>query len=289
MIQKWYRGHNRKRDALDNFGVIWLTDDPYYAQVYAETEEDTISVVYVDEDKVKPADWWYDPDFEPYFPDDENIAEFKKEGCNGYYFTAGYEYDDYQCLALFSKEPIVKVEEYKENNISENIMKLTEQDLKYIISEATKRLVNEVSWGIAHDSVKKSENRADMLKDAFYDFEEACSKIKQALKGEAYEYWYKDDVQPKNTQGPILAKKIDNLENEVYQYIQRKKKQFNSLTDHEQTKFHSAFGGRTPDEVSNDIEKKWDDYFEDDGKSMSWEEYSKQNLTKDEQDFNNRF
>lgn len=143
MIQKWYRGHSRQRSALDNFGVIWLTDDPEYAQVYAETEDDTISVVYVDGDKVKPADWWYDPDFEPYFPDDENIAEFKNEGYNGYYFMATYDYDEYQCLALFSKEPIVKVEEYKENNINEN-MKLNFNDIRYVIQESTKRILSEV-------------------------------------------------------------------------------------------------------------------------------------------------
>lgn len=293
MIQKWYRGHSRQRSALDNFGVIWLTDDPEYAQVYAETEDDTISVVYVDGDKLKPADWWDDLNFEPYFPDDENIAEFKKEGCNCYYFTARYDYDDYQCLALLSKEPIVKVEEYKENNINENIMKLTDKDLSYIISEATKRIVmNEISWGIAHDANEKSENRVEMLSDAMYDFSLACDKMQQALKGEAYEHWYIDDEQPENTQGPILAQKIENLFSEVQSYIRRKRKQLVSLTGHEQDKFNSAFGGRSHDEVVDDINAKSLEHDEnghdEDGRYIPWTEYRKQHLTKDEQDFDDR-
>ena len=286
MIEKWYRGHSGKRDALDNFGIIWLTDDPYYAQVYAETEDDTISVVYVDEDKVKPADWWYDPDFDPYFPDDESIAEFKNEGRNGYYFTATYDYDDYQCLALFSKEPIVKVEKYNEK-IEENMKKLNQNDLKYIVSEATRRIVNEISWGTAEDAVGKSDNRVDMLDSAMYNFEEACQEMAKALKGEASEYWYKDDIQPENTQGAILAKKVETLENEVYQYVQRKKKQLDSLKGHEQDKFNSTFGGRTHDEVADDIEKKLD-YALDNYRYWDLDTYKRRHLTPDEQDFNER-
>ena len=293
MIQKWYRGHSRKRDALDNFGVIWLTDDPEYAQVYVETEDDTISVVYVDEDKVKPADWWYDPDFEPYFPDDENIAEFKNEGCNGYYFMATYDYDDYQCLALFSKEPIVKVEEYKENNINENIMKLTDKDLSYIISEATKRIVmNEISWGVAHDANEKSDNRVDMLNDAWMDFSDAADKLVRALEGFSDESWYKDDAQPLNSQGSILASKLAQIQNQIYQYIERKRTQKFNLNDYEEEKFRDAFGGRDFDQVANDIEAKSVEHdengYDENGRYIPWREYRKQHLTKDEQDFNDR-
>ena len=293
MIQKWYRGHSRKRDALDNFGVIWLTDDPEYAQVYAETEDDTISVVYVDEDKVKPADWWYDPDFEPYFPDDENIAEFKKEGCNGYYFMATYDYDDYQCLALFSKEPIVKVEEYKEKNINENIMKLTDKDLSYIISEATKRIVmNEISWGTAHDANEKSENRVEMLDYVWDNFTDACDSLVRALEGIDDRTYGKDDIQPLNSQGSILASKLAQIQNQIYQYIERKRTQKFNLNDYEEEKFRDAFGGRDFDQVANDIEAKSVEHdengYDENGRYIPWREYRKQHLTKDEQDFNDR-
>lgn len=293
MIQKWYRGHSKKRDALDNFGVIWLTDDPEYAQVYAETEDDTISVVYVDEDKVKPADWWYDPDFEPYFPDDENIAEFKNEGCNGYYFMATYDYDDYQCLALFSKEPIVKVEEYKINNINENIMKLTDKDLSYIISEATRRIVmNEISWGTAHDANEKSENRVEMLDYAWDKFTDACDGLVRALEGIDDRTYGKDDIQPLNSQGSVLASKLASLQNKIYQYIERKRIQQHNLNDYEGEKFRDAFGGRDFDQVANDIEAKSLEHdengYDEDGRYIPWNKWRKQNLTQDEQDFDDR-
>lgn len=130
-IEKWYRGHSSKRGALDNFGIIWLTNEIEYAQVYAE-DDGVVSAVYIDEDKLNPADWWYDPDFEPYFPDENEIAEFKSEGCNCYYFTACYGYDDYQCLALFDKTVVVKVEIEQ--------VKLDDDEQNYIVSEVIKRL-----------------------------------------------------------------------------------------------------------------------------------------------------
>lgn len=135
MIKKWYRGHSVTHNALDNFGIIWLTDDPYYAKVYAE-DGGTISVIYVDESKVSAADWYYNDNFDPYFPNDKSINEFKEEGHNGYYFMAGYNYEEFQCLALFDKSPIVKVEKYED--ISE--VKLNENDLKYILKEIVTQL-----------------------------------------------------------------------------------------------------------------------------------------------------
>lgn len=130
-IKKWYRGHSSKSNALDNFGIIWLTDEVEYAQVYAE-DDGVVSAVYVDEEKLKPADWWNNLDFEPYFPDDEEINEFKSEGCNCYYFTASYGYDDYQCLALFDKTPVVKTEIEQ--------LRLDDNEQDYIVSEVIKRL-----------------------------------------------------------------------------------------------------------------------------------------------------
>lgn len=282
MIEKWYRGHSSQQHALDNFGVIWLTDDPYYAEDYAE-DNGVVSVVYIDNDKLKPVDV-FDNYFDTYFPDRKHIEELKEEGFNCYYFCAGE--DDIQCLVLLSKEPVVKVEKYNEK-IEENMKKLNQNDLKYIVSEATRRIVNEISWGTAEDAVGKSDNRVDMLDSVMYDFEEACQQMVQALKGEASEYWYKDDVQPENTQGPILAKKIVSLENEVYQYVQRKKKQLVSLKGHEQDKFNTAFGGRTYDEVADDVDKVWNAHFEED-EYTPWNEYKKSHLTPDEQDFNER-
>jgi len=166
-------------------------------------------------------------------------------------------------------------------------MKLAEKEFNYILVESTKRILNEISWGTAEDAVKKSDNRVDMLDGAMYDFEEACNKMQQALKGEAYEHWYKDDEQPENTQGPILAQKIKNLFSEVQTYVQRKKKQLVSLKGHEKDKFNSTFGGRSHDEVADDIEKKLD-YALDNYRYWDLDTYKKRHLTPDEQDFNER-
>ena len=290
MIEKWYRGHSRQQNALDNFGIIWLTDDPYYAKVYAE-DDGIVSVVYIDESKINAADWWHDDNFEPYFPDDESIEEFKSEGCNGYYFMAGYDYEDFQCLALFDTTPIVKVEEYKD--INESTMKLNEKDLNYIIAEATKRIVmNEISWATAHDANKKSENRVDLLDYAWDKFTDACDELVRALEGMDDRSYGEDDIQPINSQGSVLASKLASLQNRIYQYIERKRTQQYNLNDYEGEKFRDAFGGRNFDQVANDIEAKSLEHDEnghdEDGRYIPWKEYRKTVLSKDEQDFNDR-
>lgn len=133
-ISKWYRGHESSQNALNNFGVIWLTDDPDYAQDYADNSPDGIvSIVYIDDNKLNPVDVFHN-DFDTYFPSSKHIEEFKEEGFNCYYFCAGE--DDIQCLALLSKEPVVKVEQYKYTHLTEN-------DLKYIIKETIDSLVND--------------------------------------------------------------------------------------------------------------------------------------------------
>ena len=162
-IEKWYRGHSSKRDALDNFGIIWLTNEIEYAQVYAE-DDGVVSAVYIDEDKLNPADWWYDTDFEPYFPDDDEIAEFKSEGYNCYFFTATYDYDDFQCLALFDKTPVVKTEIEQ--------LRLDDNEQNYIVSEVIKRL-NETTDNTDYQQV--INNVLAEINEYLADFGLSCS------------------------------------------------------------------------------------------------------------------
>lgn len=177
MISKWYRGHSAKYSALDNFGIIWLTDDIEYAQVYAE-DNGVISAIYVDEDKLKPADWWADYNFEPYFPDDDSIEEYKQEGANCYYFTADYDGYDFQCLALFDTEAVVKVE--KES------IKLNEKEREFIVSEVIKRL-NETR---NHDYQELISNILTEINEYLNDFGLSCSiNTKYDFSG-----YYKDCV-----------------------------------------------------------------------------------------------
>lgn len=136
MIQKWYRGHEGSREALDNFGIIWLSADPEYAQLYADEYPDGIvSTVWVDMDKLNYFDNYYDDNFDVYDPDMRLVKEYMDEGGNCYTFPVG---DGTDVLALVSKEPVIKVE----RQIVEN-MKLNFNDIRYVIQESTKRILSE--------------------------------------------------------------------------------------------------------------------------------------------------
>lgn len=166
-------------------------------------------------------------------------------------------------------------------------LSLNKNDLKYIVSESTKRIINEISWGTSHDAHKKSENRVDILDDAWSKFSEAADALIRALHG-LDDRWGDDDPQALNTQGPKLGKELENLQNKIYQYIQRKTTQMHNLNDYEEEKFRDAFGGRNFDQVANDIDKKWDEHFNDDENFTPWSKYRQTVLSKDEQDFNDR-
>lgn len=218
MIEKWYRGHSRQQHALDNFGIIWLTDDPYYAQVYAE-EDGVVSVIYIDGSKVNDAPVWEDIDFDQYFPDEESIEEYKQEGYNGYYFMASYDYEDFQCLALFDKSPVVKVEEYK-GEIEEN-MKLNYNDIRYIIKESTRRVLNEMygSKQIKEDfSIEiyelnvapELEDELDSFKGEPYEVHVICTfECFDGQKG-SYE---QEPIEPYCTLDDVVAGQNDHLRN----------------------------------------------------------------------------
>ena len=54
MIEKWYRGHEGDKRATDNFGIIWLADDPDYAKLYAdEYTNGVVSTLFIDMSKLK--------------------------------------------------------------------------------------------------------------------------------------------------------------------------------------------------------------------------------------------
>lgn len=144
MIVNYYRGHEGTQDALANFGIIWLTDEPEYAQQYADEYPDgVVSTVFVDLDKVRLLDVDGEEN-DLYDPDMGVLKELMDEqGGNAYKF---YVNGGTEVLALLSTEPVVRVEreiiEKKKRN-----MRLTENDIKYIVAEATRRLVNEYSSG----------------------------------------------------------------------------------------------------------------------------------------------
>ena len=147
MIHKWYRGHDGNQKATDNFGIIWVTDDPEYAQLYADEyrNEGVVSVLYIDESKLNYADTYYDDDFDVWFPDMAKVKEYQKEGYNCYSFPVSIDGLDCDCIALFDESAIVKIEQMNKNKGNMNSrVKLTETELKKIIAESVKKVLSEI-------------------------------------------------------------------------------------------------------------------------------------------------
>jgi hypothetical protein len=163
MIHKWYRGHDGKQKATDNFGIIWITDDPEYAQLYADEygNEGVVSVLYIDESKLNYADTYYDDDFDVWFPDMAKVKEYQKEGYNCYSFPVSIDGLDCDCIALFDESAIVKIEQL--NTVNENTIKLTESELKGMIEESVKRVLSELDIKTYANAERKRRKQAEEL------------------------------------------------------------------------------------------------------------------------------
>ena len=157
MINKWYRGHDGKQKATDNFGIIWLADNPEYAQLYADEygNEGVVSVFYIDESKLNCADTYYNDNFDVYDPDMREVKEYQKEGYNCYTFPV--DMGDTDVLALFDESAIVKIEQYN------SPIKLTESYLKQIIEESLKKFLFELDAKTYANAERKRRKQAEEL------------------------------------------------------------------------------------------------------------------------------
>ena len=82
-------------------------------------------------------------DYRFYDPDMREVKEYQKEGYNCYTFPV--DMGDTDVLALFDESAIVKIEQMnKSKNIMENKIKLTETELKKIISESVKKVLSKI-------------------------------------------------------------------------------------------------------------------------------------------------
>lgn len=171
------------------------------------------------------------------------------------------------------------------------VIKVNESQFKTLIENSIRKVLNEISWDTAMDATKKSDNRVEMLVDAWSDFKETADYLIQALHGLDTKGYNDDDVQHPDTQGPKLSKEIENLLNKINPYITRKQAQLSNLDAHAKQKFSDAFGGRNFDQVSNDIDKKRDDYYfgPDKDEDMDWNTYKQKHLTPDEIKFDKKF
>lgn len=163
MIHKWYRGHDGNQKATDNFGIIWITDEPEYAQLYADEygNEGVVSVLYIDESKLNYADTYYDDDFDVWFPDMAKVKEYQKEGYNCYSFPVSIDGLDCDCIALFDESAIVKIEQL--NTVNENTIKLTESELKEVIEESVRRVLSELDTKTYANAERKRREQAEEL------------------------------------------------------------------------------------------------------------------------------
>lgn len=157
MVNKWYRGHDGKQKATDNFGIIWLADNPEYAQLYADEygNEGVVSVFYIDESKLNCADTYYNDNFDVYDPDMREVKEYQKEGYNCYTFPV--DMGDTDVLALFDESAIVKIEQYN------SPIKLTESYLKQIIEESLKKFLFELDAKTYANAERKRRKQAEEL------------------------------------------------------------------------------------------------------------------------------
>lgn len=168
------------------------------------------------------------------------------------------------------------------------IIKLSENNFKSLVENSIKQVLSEISWGKATDTSKKSDNRMDMLFDAWDNFETSANELVQALQGIDTRGYYVDYSDPQNmkTQGPKLGRELEALMDKIKTYIDRKHKQSINVKNKATKKFSDAFGGKTYDEVSNNINAKWDEYLGSD--EPNWSDFRKKHLNKNEIEFDDR-
>jgi hypothetical protein len=88
------------------------------------------------------------------------------------------------------------------------------------------------------------------------------------------------------TQGPKLGRELEVLMDKIKTYIDRKHKQSINVKNKATKKFSDAFGGKTYDEVSNNVNAKWDEYLGSD--EPNWSDFRKKHLNKNEIEFDDR-
>lgn len=210
MIHKWYRGHDGNQKATDNFGIIWVTDDPEYAQLYADEygNEGVVSVLYIDESKLNYADTYYDDDFDVWFPDMAKVKEYQKEGYNCYSFPVSIDGLDCDCIALFDESAIVKIEKMNKNELKnmnrKHTIRLTESELKNIIAESVKNVLRENNsfHGMPNTEVKVDDEGEKILlwhgremdyweveNYLYREYEYEMEELNQTESEEGFEMW----------------------------------------------------------------------------------------------------
>lgn len=154
-IYSFYRGTSEPYDITDfgigkKFSCTWLTENPYYAAMYAE-DDGLLYEVKVDMSRFNDYDWYNEEDewFEPIDGfDEKRQEELVREGYDGYSFTL---HDSDMILCLFNPSVIVGVNEipiddYLEESVSGNGNLLTESQESKSISAAKRLLMQSLGY-----------------------------------------------------------------------------------------------------------------------------------------------
>ena len=184
---------------------------------------------------------------------------------------------------------ILDQKSYKMRKNTKGIIRLSESQFKNLVEDRVKGILSEISWYTSKEASEKSDNRVDMLEDAWYHFEESANNLIQTLngldvRGHTYDH---SDPQALNTQGPKLGKELENLMVKIERYVNRKQQQKINLDYEASEKFNQAFNGRDFDQVRDDIAKIRDEY--DDSGEYNWERYRQNRLTPSEIEFDNKY
>lgn len=150
-----------------------------------------------------------------------------------------------------------------------NTVKLTESELKKVISESVKNIISELDWKTSDSAAHKAnyEYDYDMLMYHFEDFEEAARTFMQTLY--------------KSPQGSKLADTLEWFIVDARKFCERKSKQAASLEQHSDDNFVKAFG-KNRREMSDHIYNLYQQHGAD---NMEDSEWRRQNLSPEENDY----
>ena len=150
-----------------------------------------------------------------------------------------------------------------------NTIRLTEPELKTVISESIKSIISEIDWKTADSASHKAnyEYDYDMLMYNYWEFEESAREFMKTLY--------------KSPKGSGFAEELEMFLIDVKKFCERKSRQADSLSQHSDDKFKKTFG-KTRREMDNHI---YDLYQQNGSDNMEDGEWRRENLSPEENDF----
>lgn len=150
-----------------------------------------------------------------------------------------------------------------------NTIKLTERELKNVISESVKNIISELDWKTTDDAAHKANYKYnyDMAMYKFNDFKDAARELMQMLYN--------------SPQGEAIAERIEDILIDAKKFCARKSKQADALTQHAEDNFQKTFG-KSRREMEDHINNLYDQHGWENMEDSDWR---KENLSPEEIDY----